>query len=262
MRKIFGGIRIGLAVFVIALAALSVAVTSLVPVKIRGIPLTSWSVFAVIHFLCFIFRIRVHCTDMARIRSHGGLVFPNHVSALDIVVLYYCLPMRFLAAHDVRDRPLIGFTAKHIGSMFVERENPRSRVAASKEIARTLKESDRPPVALFPEGRLGPGDTLFPFRHGAFRIAVEGGIPYVPCAIRYQPLELVLWRAAAEGEGMWSSIWRMVQYTGHVDVDVIPLDVVHPRPDDSAKALSDKARQDIADALGLPLDTSEDGVTA
>jgi 1-acyl-sn-glycerol-3-phosphate acyltransferase len=261
MRKIYGGIRLGLAIFVIVLAALSVAVTSLVPIKIRGIPLTSWSVFAVMHLLCFIFRIRVHCTDMARIRSHGGLVFPNHVSALDIVVLYYCLPMRFLAAHDVADRPFIGFTAKQIGSMFVERGSPRSRVAASKQIAQALKENDRPPVALFPEGRLGPGDTLFPFRHGAFRIAIEGGFPYMPCALRYQPLELVLWRAAAEGEGMWSSIWRMVQYTGHVDVDVIPLDVVHPRPDDSAKTLADRARHDIANALGLPLDIAEASVT-
>ena len=85
MRKIYGGIRIGLAVLMIVLAALGVLVTSIFPGNYRGIPWTAWSLHMVVRFLCFVFRIRVHCADPERLRSHGGLVFPNDTSALDVL---------------------------------------------------------------------------------------------------------------------------------------------------------------------------------
>jgi 1-acyl-sn-glycerol-3-phosphate acyltransferase len=254
MTKIIGVVRLGLAVMIILLATVAALATSLIPGQIRGIPLAAWSVYAVVHLLCFVFRIRVTSTDTERLRTHAGLVFPNHTSALDVLALYHCAPMRFLAAHDVEDRPLIGWMARKLGTVFVRRDSPRSRLAARQQVAAALEERRIPPVVLFPEGRLGPGYTLFPFRHGAFGIAVEGEIPYLPCAIRYTPLDVVLWRAADEGEGMWTSIWRMVQYTGRVDAELIPLEVVHPTRGDNAKELAAEARQGIADALGLPLD--------
>ena len=126
--------------------------------------------------------------------------------------------------------------------------------AARQQVAEALEERTIPPVVLFPEGRLGPGNTLFPFRHGAFGIAVEGEIPYLPCAIRYSPLDVALWRAAERGEGMWTSLWRMVQYVGWIDAEVIPLEVVYPSSGASSKQLAAEARQGIAEALGLPLD--------
>lgn len=256
MKKIYGSLRLALALLMILLATLGVMITSFIPVKVRGVRLTAWSVYLVIHLLCFMFGIRVKCTDPDRMRQHAGLVFPNHVSVLDVLVLYYCIPVRFLAAHDVEDRFLIGWIARNVGTLFVRRDSPRSRLAAREKVVEVLAEGQVPPIVLFPEGRLGPGDTLFPFRHGAFGIAIQAQTPYMLCAIRYTPLDLVLWRAAAEGEGMWSSIWRMAQYTGGVDAEVVPLNVVHPCPDDSSKELANAARQDIAGALGLPLDES------
>lgn len=260
MKKIYGGFRLGMAVLMILLAVIGVTITRLFPFRYRGVPLTTWSVFVVIRLICFSFRIKVRCSDAKLMRSYGGLIFPNHLSVLDILVLYYCTPVRFLAAHDVGERPGIGWIARSVGTVFVNRDSPRSRVAARDQVADALNASDVPPIVLFPEGRLGPGDTLFPFRHGAFGIAIQGGFPFMPCAIRYDPLELVVWRAAAEGEGMWSSIWRMAQYTGRVDVDVMPLEVVQPGPDDNSRELARKTRRDMADALGLPLD--EEAVVA
>lgn len=254
MKNIYGAVRLGLAVLLILLAALAVLVTSLIPGQIRGIPLTAWSVYAVVHLLCFVFGVRITNTDSERMRWHAGLVFPNHTSALDVIVLYYCAPMRFLAAHDVEHRPVIGWIAQKLGTVFVTREDRESRQQAHQQVAEALGTRTRPPVVLFPEGRLGPGYTLFPFRHGAFEIAVQSEIPFLPCAIRYQPLEIALWRAAANGEGMWASVWRLVEHTGPVHVEVMPLPVVHPQTGDSAKQLATEAREAIADALRLPLD--------
>lgn len=253
MRKVFGAFRLALTIAIILLAFLAVLLTSLVPIRVRGIPLTYLSVHYATRLLCFAFRIHVECTDKALLQSHRGLVFPNHQSALDVIVLYATAPMRFLAAEDNQHRFLVGRITRSVGTVFVQRDSPRSRLEARTKVLAALKENPFPPIVLFPEGRLGPGDTLFPFRHGAFGIAIEGNTPYLPVAIEYNPLEVVLWRAAADKEGMWSSVWRMVQYTGSIEVRLIPLGVVQPKQDDSAKELASIAREDVARTLGLPL---------
>lgn len=259
MNKIVGAVRLGLAVLLIMLATLGVLVTSLIPGKIREVPLAAWSVYAVAHLICFVFRIHVSSPDLETLQSHEGLVFPNHASALDAVVLYHCTPVRFVAAHDIQYKPLIGKIGRALNTVFVARDNPQSRLEARNQVSAALEEQPIPPVVLFPEGRLGPGNTLFPFRYGAFDIAIEGEVPYLPVAIRYTPLDIALWRAAEEDERMWSHIWRMAQYTGRVDADVIPLEVVHPTQDDSARDLASSTREDIAGVLGLPIGANSSG---
>ena len=147
MKKIYGGFRLGMAVLMIVLAVIGVTITRLLPFKYRGVPLTTWSVFAVVRLICFSFRIRVRCTDAKLMRSYGGLIFPNHLSVLDILVLYYCAPVRFLAAHDVASAG-IGWIARGIGTVFVNRDSPRSRLAARDQVADALRgvsrAADRP----------------------------------------------------------------------------------------------------------------------
>ncbi len=254
MPKIYGALRIALIVLIVFLAFLAVLITSLIPYKVRGLTLAMWSVNIAVRVLCFTFGVHVHSPDPQAIRSHAGLVFPNHQSTLDVLALYYCAPMRFLAADDNEHRFLLGRIISSVGTVFVQRNSPRSRLEARNKVAEALRENNYPPIVLFPEGRLGTGDALFAFRHGAFGIAVEVGAAYLPLAIGYKQKEIVVWRAAAEHEGMWSHIWRMVQYPKRIDVDVIPLPVVRPCADDDPKELAAIAREDIAKTLGLPLE--------
>ena len=82
---------------------------------------------------------------------------------------------------------------QNLGTIFVQRSDPNSRKQARAEVAKALQADPQPPVVIFPEGRLGPGTKMLPFRNGAF-IASENGISLLPCAVRYRPLEVAWWR--------------------------------------------------------------------
>ncbi len=253
MKQVFGAIRLAfLFVFILAAAAL-VLLASLLPLRIRGCSPAAWAVTGVVRLVLPLYRVRVRSQAAQRLRDHRGLLFPNHASALDIAALLYYGPQRFLGAAEIESRFLIGWIAGRVGTVFVSRQDKNSRKLARTQVAAAYQAADRPPIVLFPEGRLGPGDGIFPFRRGGFEIAVENSIPYLTCALRYEPLEVALWRVAREGEGMWGSLWRIAQYTGMMHVEVIPLSAVQPQPGDDAAALADAARQEVADALGLPL---------
>ena len=253
MKQLYGAVRLALVVCLLLAVAATILAAGLVPVHIQGVSLAAWAVTGIARLVLPLFRIRITSPAAERLQSHRGLVFPNHVSALDSAVLFYFGPKRFLGAAEIERRPVIGWMARKMGTVFVSRQDKQSRQAARGQIAAAFKATDRPPIVLFPEGRLGPGDGIFPFRRGGFEIAMEHGIPYLTCALRYDPVEVALWRAVREREGLWSSLWRLAQYTGVMRVEVIPLSAVQPKPDDNAQELADAARQEIADALRLPL---------
>ena len=252
MKQLYGAVRLSLAVVALLLAAVTLLITGFIPIQIQGVSLAAWAVSAIARALLPLFRIRITCPAPDQIRSHRGLIFPNHVSALDPPVLLSFGPKRFLGAAEIEPRPVIGWIAAKLGTIFVSRQNKQSRQAARRQVADAYRAADRPPIVLFPEGRLGPGDGVFPFRRGSFEIALDHSIPYLTCALRYDPVDIALWRAARQREEMWGNLWRIAQYTGVVRVDVIPLSYVEPQPGDNPQELADAARQEIAGALGLP----------
>ncbi|MEZ4831439.1 MAG: 1-acyl-sn-glycerol-3-phosphate acyltransferase [Caldilineaceae bacterium] len=71
------------------------------------------------------------------------------------------------AAVELHQRPVVGWLAAQIGTIFVERKDQASRKEARRIIAKVLARSAYPPVIVFPEGRLGLGDQVLslPLRH-------------------------------------------------------------------------------------------------
>src|SRR5690606_31440949 len=128
-----------------------------------------------------------------------------------------------------------------------------SRKAARRAVLAAWQASPFPPLVIFPEGRLGPGNRLLPFRYGAFEIAAEQGIPFVPCALRYRPLEVAVWHGG-QGEPLWAAAWRLASSPRPVTVEVLPLAVVTPGPQDDAATLAATTRAALAEALGVDLD--------
>ncbi|HET7041033.1 MAG TPA: lysophospholipid acyltransferase family protein, partial [Gemmatimonadales bacterium] len=55
-----------------------------------------------------------------------------------------------------------------------------ARDAMAQALA-TLKR--RVSVMIFPEGTRSPTDTLLPFKDGAFRLAIEAGVPVLPLVV-------------------------------------------------------------------------------
>jgi 1-acyl-sn-glycerol-3-phosphate acyltransferase len=250
---VFAVIRMFLAAVTVTTGAGVILLGGLAPLRVRGVRLASWIVLGISHLVCRIFQVRVICNEPATLRGHLGFVFPNHLSALDPLVLLSLWPMRFVAAVEVMRYPVVGWITKNIGTVFVARQDRDARKQARGEIVAAIEQEPQPPIVLFPEGRLGPGHQLYPFRYGAFAMAVSKGISYIPCGLRYRPLDVVVWHGG-QGEKLLNALWRLARNPGPVLAEVIPLAPVFPQPTDDPAQLAMKALADIAAALSLPTD--------
>ena len=83
---------------------------------------------------------------------------------------------------DVAGWWIVGAAAKLVGSVFVERDDPRGRVRAARGLARRLASAS---VIVFPEGKTGARRLPGPFHPGLFRLLHRLGVPVVPVTIRY-----------------------------------------------------------------------------
>ncbi len=117
--------------------------------------------------------------------DHGALVVANHQSALDIGVMLSLFRGILVSRHDVADWPLLGRMAKHGHTIFVDREDRRSGVAALREIRRRVKEGRV--VVAFPEGGTFPGDSVHEFHPGTFAAVGSLDAPIIPVGLAYSP---------------------------------------------------------------------------
>lgn len=243
MRWIRGYYRICLSGLILGLGGTMVTFASYLPLEIRGYRVSFWILVMTVRSLLRVLNVRINCPDKPSFRAHQGFIFPNHVSFADALVMAAVTPVRFLAKAEIRSWPVIGMIAKAIGCVFVKREDKKSRSEARSALA---KVATFPPIALFPEGKRGPGDELLPFRYGAFEIAIGGQSALLPCAIIYDPLDMIIWR---RGENLLSAVWRTACFAGPITADVLALDVVQTNSDSDPVTMSIETREQIAAAL-------------
>ncbi len=179
------------------------------------------------------FNVRVEWIDASVFRRHHGFVFPNHISYLDALVIDSLIPMRFVAKAEIRRWPMVGYIARAAGCVFVQRDQKESRTQARASLARMGR---YPPIVLFPEGGTGPPGRIRPFRYGAFEIAVDGGIPFLPCIIDY---------GAHAGQVYWDdrtlmgAAWQLLTHAeGPIIARVVPLRGIEPQPGDDPKRMA------------------------
>jgi 1-acyl-sn-glycerol-3-phosphate acyltransferase len=147
-------------------------------------------------------------------------------------LLLSIFPVRFLAKSEIANWPFIGWIARAIDTVFVNRENKESREKVRDSLAeiRTF-----PAVALFPEGGIfQPPTELKPFRFGAFEVAQAGSIPFIPAVFIYEPLEIVFWR----DEPLLTAVWRFATRPEPIKARLYLLRTVQPGPDDDPRQLA------------------------
>jgi 1-acyl-sn-glycerol-3-phosphate acyltransferase len=110
------------------------------------------------------------------------VVVANHESYADIFLISH-LPweMKWLSKAEVMRLPLMGWMMRMAGDIPVRRGDSRSRAEAMNGIRDRL--AKRVSVIVLPEGTRSPTDEMLPFRDGAFRVAVELGLPILPIAV-------------------------------------------------------------------------------
>lgn len=92
--------------------------------------------------------------------------------------------MHFLSKKEVFDMFLIGFLAKRVKAISVNRDG--SDVRALLDCFKCLKNNEK--ICIFPEGTRNKTDGDFlPFKHGAAQIAIKSKVPVVPVVIYKRP---------------------------------------------------------------------------
>lgn len=112
------------------------------------------------------------------------LVVGNHRSYIDPALISTEVLGFPLSKAEVAHWPLVGRAVRQTGVLLVQRENTQSRKNALAAIAAKLREGY--PVILFPEGTTHADAQTRDFRPGAFKTAIEEGVPIVPVALDYR----------------------------------------------------------------------------
>lgn len=115
------------------------------------------------------------------------IVIANHASYSDgLILALVCRRMgrslRLLAKDGIFHMPLVGWVARQIGYIPVERESSRA-IDALESAVQALEAGEA--VGLFPEGRTTRDPQQWPERSktGAVRLALRTGAPIVPIAM-------------------------------------------------------------------------------
>ena len=132
----------------------------------------------------------VHVLAGIRITWHGKgpkdphVIMGNHRSYVDAVVIPVSFPIVFVARHETKSWPIIGWGASVLGTIWVKRDKKESRRATREAVKDRL--SNGYGVAIFPEGTTNKGPDLLPYHKGIFYTCAENGFPIVPTAIEYE----------------------------------------------------------------------------
>lgn len=116
--------------------------------------------------------------------KRGRLVVANHQSAVDIGILLGYFGGACLSRGDLAQWPLLGWAARSVDTIFVDRDDVHSGASALRAIRRRLREGGT--VVAFPEGKTSLGDEVLPFQPGVFAAARGIDCEIMPVGIAYK----------------------------------------------------------------------------
>lgn len=144
----------------------------------------------------------------------GALLVCNHVSWLDIYLIFAAQRVHFVSKAEVRAWPVAGWLAHKSGTLFIERGRRADTARINAEM-RSLMQGGAW-VAVFPEGTTSDGHGLRRFMPSLLQPAVELNCPIVPAALRYRTLagEHSSVPAYIDEISMWQSLKNIVGEPG------------------------------------------------
>jgi 1-acyl-sn-glycerol-3-phosphate acyltransferase len=107
----------------------------------------------------------------------------NHASALDIPVLYACLPFQFriVFKKELLSYPIVGWHLKRSGQVCIDQQKPAASIGSLRSALKSLKLGM--PLVIFPEGGRSDNGRIKPFLPGAFFLAIKAQVEIVPIAL-------------------------------------------------------------------------------
>jgi 1-acyl-sn-glycerol-3-phosphate acyltransferase len=138
----------------------------------------------------------IHVEGLEKIDTGKAHVYVvNHLSALDIPVVYSRLPFQFriLAKKGLFHYPFMGWHLRRSGQIPVDRDNVRMSLRGLQRGVAGLKQNMS--IVVFPEGGRSQNGQLQEFMSGAFYLAIKAHVDVVPMALigTYEMLPMNTW---------------------------------------------------------------------
>ncbi|HCB68681.1 MAG TPA: hypothetical protein DEP52_05095 [Methylophilaceae bacterium] len=171
------------------------------------------------------------------------LVVSNHISWLDIPVIFSLKPVTFVSTTDVKTWPIIGMLARISGAIFIDRNRKSSLLEVIQAMNLHFK-NKKQSICIFPEGITSNGYQVLPFKSNLFQSAFESNKLLLPLSIKYKENNVLTNRTSFHGSTTLMQSFKRVAKSNLIEVVV---DIGHPvKPTQSRKDLSLKLREAIA----------------
>jgi len=117
------------------------------------------------------------------VKSQSYVIISNHQSQYDIFVLYGWLGIDFkwVMKQELRKVPGIGIGCEKVGHIFIDRSNHEKALSSLNAAKEKIKNGTS--VIFFPEGTRSKDGSLSTFKKGAFKMALDLGLPILPVTI-------------------------------------------------------------------------------
>lgn len=116
-------------------------------------------------------------------KEQSYVVVSNHLSHYDIFLLYGWLGIdfRWVMKKELRNLPVFGVACEKMGHIFIDRSDTKKAISSINNAKKKI--ADGTSVLFFPEGTRSPNGNLGVFKKGAFKLALDLGIPILPVTV-------------------------------------------------------------------------------
>lgn len=115
------------------------------------------------------------------------LIVANHLSYLDVLVLFSHYPSLFVTSVEIRETPILGRICRLAGCFFVERRKEKRNDSTKNDELHLMKVklTQGNNIFLFPEGTSSDGSQVLPFKNTFFQLAIDTETQVRPICIKY-----------------------------------------------------------------------------
>ncbi len=115
--------------------------------------------------------------------AQSYVIVANHQSQYDIFVIYGWLPIdfRWVMKMELRKVPILGYYCYKAGHIYIDRSNSKGAIDSINAAKSKMKNGTS--VVFFPEGTRSATGELLEFKKGAFKFAIDLGLPVLPVTI-------------------------------------------------------------------------------
>lgn len=116
-------------------------------------------------------------------KKNSYVIISNHQSIYDIFLIYGWLgiDIKWVMKKELAKIPGVGFGSRKVGHIFLDRSNSRVALESINEAKRKLINGTS--VVIFPEGTRSISGFPGNFKKGAFKLAIDLGLPILPITI-------------------------------------------------------------------------------